>query len=229
MSFCLFLAFGGGAASAAPMGADDDARLFALLRGMHGLGRAHIHTPASAHDPFLNDGDPPRLALQLYFARIDDLESAAARSGPLQALASDFPGLAGAALTHEAMVVRRFAVPEPAIAREPWCTYLVAYEGPAEDPNAWHEHYIAHHPAIMAKLPGIRELEIYTGVECIDFLPGERVRHLQRNKVAFDTPQALTAALESPLRAEMRADFQRFPKFAGRVTHFPMATRALYR
>ena len=125
------------------------------------------------------------------------------------------------------MVVRSFPVPNPVIAREPWCTYLVAYDGPADDPNAWHEHYIAHHPPIMAKLPGIRELEIYTGVECVDFLPGACVRHLQRNKVAFDSPQALTAALESPLRAEMRADYKRFPRFSGNVTHFPMATRAL--
>lgn len=226
MSFCLFLAFGGG--PAAPIGADDDARLIALLRGLRGIERAHIYTPASAHDPFLNDGTPPRLALQLYFARIDDLESVAARGGPLQALASDFPGLAGAPITHEAMVVRRFPVPAPAIAREPWCTYLVAYEGPAEDPNAWHAHYIANHPPIMARLPGIRELEIYTGVEWVDFLPGERVRHLQRNKVAFDSPQALTAALESPLRAEMRDDYRSFPKFSGKVTHFPMATRALH-
>ncbi len=228
MSFCLFLEFGGGAAPAAPIAADDDAKLLALLRTLGGLGRAHVYTPASAHDPFLHDGAPPRLALQLYFARIDDLEAAAARSGPLQALASDFSSLAGAPLAHEAMLVRRFAVPEPAIAQEPWCTYLVAYEGPAEDPNAWHDHYIAHHPAIMVRLPGIRELEIYTGVETIDFLPGERVRHLQRNKVAFDSALALTAALESPLRAEMRADYKRFPRFSGRVTHFPMTTRAVY-
>jgi hypothetical protein len=50
---------------------------------------------------------------------------------------------------------------------------------------------------------------------------------MQRNKVVFDNAAALTAALESPVRQEMRAHFHALPTFTGRVTHFPMATRAL--
>ena len=45
--------------------------------------------------------------------------------------------------------------------------------------------------------------------------------------VAFDSPAALSAALNSPLREEMRADFRKFPPFSGRVTHFPMLTRSM--
>jgi len=231
MSFCIFLVFGHGGDPAARISPDDDAKLFALLRRLPGLDRAHVYAPALAHDPFVDDGAPPRLVLQLYFRTIAELETAAARGSALSTLASDFPSLAGVPITHEAMLVRRFpipgAVPDPGTAREPPCTYLVAYEGPADDPSAWHEHYIAHHPPIMAKLPGIRELEIYTGVEWVGFPPGRRVRHLQRNKVTFDSHEALTAALESPVRAEMRADYLRFPKFSGKVTHFPMVTRVL--
>ena len=132
-----------------------------------------------------------------------------------------------APLAYEAMLVRSFEVPDAKIRSEPWCTYLVAYDGPAEDPIAWHAHYLAHHPVIMAKLPGIRELEIYTAVDWVGVLRGERVRSLQRNKVAFDSPAALSAALNSPLREEMRADFRKFPPFSGRVTHFPMLTRSM--
>jgi hypothetical protein len=47
---------------------------------------------------------------------------------------------------------------------------------------------------------------------------------MQRNKVVFDSPAALTAALNSPVRHEMRAAFARFPAFTGPITHFPMAT-----
>ena len=50
------------------------------------------------------------------------------------------------------------------------------------------------------------------------------MRPLQRNKVAFDSREALEAALDSPVRGEMRADFARFPRYAGRVTHYAMTT-----
>ena len=120
------------------------------------------------------------------------------------------------------MAVRAFAVAQPAFGR---CTYLVAYAGPAEDPDAWRAHYLAHHAPIMAELPGIRELEIYAPIERDGEVDGwRRVRSLQRNKVAFDGAQALEAALNSPVRAKMRADFAAFPAYAGKVIHYPMAT-----
>jgi hypothetical protein len=50
---------------------------------------------------------------------------------------------------------------------------------------------------------------------------------MQRNKVVFDSPAALTAALNSPVRHEMRAAFHRFPSFTGPITHFPMTTRTV--
>lgn len=208
--FCLFLELRGGNRG--------HASLLKIVGKQAGLARALAHTPANAHDPFLNDGAPPQLVLQLYSAQLARLESAA------QAMRG---GLAGATLTYEAMQVRRFSVPDAKISEQPWCTYLVAYQGPAKDPDAWRAHYLAHHPQLMAQLPGIRELEIYTPVDWAGTLPGERVRSLQRNKVAFDSPAALTAALNSPEREAMRVDYAKFPPFSGRVTHFPMATRRI--
>jgi hypothetical protein len=41
----------------------------------------------------------------------------------------------------------------------------------------------------------------------------------------FDDRDALSAALNSSVRHEMRADFANFPKFTGPVSHFPMTTR----
>jgi hypothetical protein len=104
------------------------------------------------------------------------------------------------------------------------CTYLVAYEGAAEDLTAWLTHYIADHPPIMARFPGIRQIEIYTCIDWCGGLPWPRVTHMQRNKVVFDNQAALTAALNSPVRHEMREAFHRFPSFTGPITHFPMET-----
>jgi uncharacterized protein (TIGR02118 family) len=175
--------------------------------------RALVHTPTQAHDPFLDDGTPPATVAQLYFASVPELEAAAAE-------------LQGSWSGAEAMVVRAFAVPDPRV-RAPYCTYLVAYEGPAQDEAAWHAHYLADHPPLMARLPGIRELEVYTPLAW-DCPPGLKPRrHLQRNKVAFDSPEALSAALNSPVRAEMRASYGRLPPFSGRVTHYPMITRVV--
>ncbi len=120
------------------------------------------------------------------------------------------------------MLVRRFAVPDPAFKNapdEPYCTYLVSYEGEAEDLNAWHGHYLENHTRHMAMFPGIRELEVYTRLDWVSALPWPRVNFMQRNKVAFDSPEALTHALNSPVRHEMRADFQAlFPGSAARTT-----------
>jgi len=50
---------------------------------------------------------------------------------------------------------------------------------------------------------------------------------MQRNKVVFDSAEALTAALNSPVRDEMRADYKQFPSFSGENAHFAMATREI--
>jgi hypothetical protein len=210
--FCLFLIVRG---TVPPPAALDS-----LLAAIPGLGRALVHRPASTHDPYLHDGAPPDLALQLYFADIAALESACA--GPLAALV---PLLADAQVTQQAMLVRAFLLPNPASPPPEHCTYLVAYDGPADDLSAWLGYYIAHHPPIMACFPAIRAIELYTRLDVANPLPFPHATCMQRNKVVFDSPAALTAALNSPVRHEMRADYAQLPKFSGAVTHFPMLTR----
>ncbi len=216
MTFCLFLIARGPTPSAVP------ATLDPLLAAIPGLARALVHRPASAHDPYLHDGAPPSLALQLYFSEIAALEAACA--GPLSALPSL---LASATVTQQAMLVRPYQVPNPAALPPEHCTYLVAYDGPANDLPAWHAHYLAHHPAIMARFPATRTTEIYTALDTASALPFPRATCMQRNKVVFDSPETLTAALNSPIRHEMRADYAQLPPFTGAVTHFPMQTRQI--
>jgi uncharacterized protein (TIGR02118 family) len=228
MNTCLFLTFRSGRDIAAA----ELARLMGFLRATPKLGKALLHTPASTSDPYVKDGPSPSLVLQLYFATLPDLEAAASRTGRLHALTShdEFPGLAAAEASQQAMLARPFAVPDPALrspADEPYCTYLVSYEGEAEDLNAWHTHYLENHVGHMARFPGIRELEVYTRLDWVSALPCPRANFMQRNKVAFDSPTALQAALNSPVRHEMRADFKTFPKFTGPNNHYAMATRVV--
>ena len=198
MSFCLFLTL------AEPLA---ESRLSLLP------AQTRVHTPVKASDPYLDDGAPPPMVLQLYFDRLAALEEEVVRIGEIVPRCDA-----------QAMAARAYALPQGGRGR---CTYLVAYEGPAVDEHAWHAHYLAHHPPIMARLPGLRELEICARVDWVCRAPWRRVDFMQRNKVAFDSPEALTAALGSPVRAEMRADYAKLPAFSGRVTHYAMSTRVL--
>jgi hypothetical protein len=231
MSACLFLSFrsrGNSSVSDAELG-----RLHGVLRATPQLLRALLHLPTRASDPYLDDGPPPQLVLQLYFEELPHLEAALARDGQLAALLSrdEFPALADADVTQQAMLVRAFGVPEPAFTirpGEPYCTYLVSYEGEAQDQNAWLGHYLGKHIGHMASLPALRELEVYTRLDWIGSLPWTRVNFMQRNKVAFDSADALTRALNSPARHRMREDYHGFPPFTGRNTHYAMMTRVLH-
>ena len=230
MSTCLFLSFR--SRKDASVSDAELARLDGVLRATPQLLRALVHLPARASDPYLDDGPPPQFVLQLYFEELPYLEAALARDGQLAGLLSrdEFPALADADVTQQAMLVRAFAVPEPAFSirpEEPYCTYLVSYEGEAQDQNAWLGHYLGKHIGHMASLPGLRELEVYTRLDWIGSLPWTRVNFMQRNKVAFDSADALTRALNSPARQRMREDYHGFPLFTGRTTHYAMMTRVL--
>ncbi|MCK9917675.1 hypothetical protein MXD81_51910 [Microbacteriaceae bacterium K1510] len=219
---------------AARMAPADLDRVTAVIAGLPRLRRGLVFTPTDTKTEHYFPDDPPApaLALQLQFDVLEDLEAVLRRDGALQALAAPdaLPSLAGARVTHQAMTTRSFPVDEPrgaAVSPALSCSYLVHYPGAADDLNAWLAHYIDHHPAIMRKFPGVRAIEIYTRVDWVGFMPWQRVDHMQRNKLVFDDPSALTAALFSPVIAEMRADFARFPKFTGGNVHFPMLTREI--
>lgn len=231
MDVCLFLIAPPCTSPARAATTADTAAIAEHAATMSGLKRLVVHTPlpGGTHDPYLHDGAPPRCALQLYFDDLARLEDVLRDGGAVHSFAdaARFPALADARLTHQAMAVRRFPVPEPSATVDgEHCTYLVSYEGPADDFNAWLAHYLDHHPPIMGRFPGIREIEIYTRVDYRGTLSGGCAQAMQRNKVVFDSPQALQAALASPVRHTMREDFGRFPPFGGTTLHFPMCSVA---
>jgi hypothetical protein len=199
------------------------------LRAITGVRQARLFTPApvgTAH-PFPDDEPPPMLALQLHFAMIGEMEAALGAEGALARIAA-LPSLQRATPGHQAMVARPFPVPDAqqrTRSGEAPCSYLVHYPGAAENPIAWHSHYLSHHPGLMAGFPGVREIEIYTRLDWLSELPWPRLDAFQRNKLMFDSPAALSAALLSPTIRDMRVDFHRFPPFTGGNVHYPMVTR----
>jgi len=232
MSISLFMTFRDPAGQRRVQ-ADDLATAALMVRSIPGLTEGLLFTPLErdvAH-PFAKDGPPPLFALQLRFADLFTCEAAAAGGGILAKLAagSGLPGLDGLEVTHQVMVTRSFPVD---VAGNPPgdgtpCSYLVHYPGPAEDLNAWHLHYLENHPAIMRTFPDVRQIEIYTRIDWIDRLPSQRVDYMQRNKLVFDSPEALSHALTSDVIHRMRADFNQLPPFAGGNRHFPMLTRSV--
>jgi hypothetical protein len=229
VSFAFFLTFHDQQSPARRLDRAEHTKIVDIVRTTPKLRRGLVFTPSSTSDPYNKDGPSPQLVLELYFDRIDALEAAVARTGHLQQLAAPatLPSLQLAEAEQQAMVARPFPVPDRVFqtpAGDLPCTYLVHYPGEADDLNVWNDYYIANHPPVMARFPGIREIEICTRVDWCGFLPWSRVNHMQRNKVVFDNAQALTVALNSPVREEMRADYRRFPRFRGGNRHYPMAT-----
>lgn len=188
--------------------------LRARLAALAGLERALIHRPQPETD---QDAAPPALAVQIEFNAIAALEAACAADSPL---AAALPGLP--APRQQAFLLRRYGVdrPDPVAG----CSYLVHYAGPAQDRNAWLRHYADQHIPLMRCLPGIRGVEMLTRIDHLSALPFACDDHMQRNRVSFDTPEALTEALASGVRGQMRADTADYPPYTGGIFHFVMRT-----
>lgn len=192
-----------------------------------GLASAMLFTPASASDVYVDDGQAPPFGMQLHFKRLEVLEAACARNGAVSGLLGLLPSLAKVPMTAQAFWRRTSQVPDSVLQTAPGqlpCSYVVHYPGPAADTNAWHDHYLTGHPPLFQRFPGIRMIEILTPVEWVSNLPLPKAHHMQRNRVMFDSPEALTAAMQSPVRHELRADFHSFPPFEGGNFHYPMQT-----
>lgn len=214
----------------ARLASPDREQVTALIRRIPGLARAHLFSPAAARDRYFDDGPAPMLTIQLYFERLETLEEAAGAHGALLSLARSMPAsLSKAAGFQQVMWTRHY--PTPAAQAPPQaqrsCSFLVHYPGEAQDLNEWLTYYLHHHPQIMFRFPGIREIEIHTRADWIDALPWQRVHYFQRNKIVFDSAAALEQALHSPAREEMKADRAQFPPFSGGNTHYPVATETV--
>ena len=218
--------------NSARLSSDNTETIKKIVSTTPGLTRALFYSPASARDYYTDDGAAPCLALQLYYDDIESLEKPICASGHLQALrdAKIWSALPDLRISHQAMIVRDYSLPGSTAtsgSADALCSYLVHYPGQAEDFNTWLNFYLDHHPQILRTFEGLREIEVYTRVDWRDTLDWERVEYMQRNRLIFDSADALEAALNSPVRHQSRADFEQFPPFTGSNIHYPMLTEEL--
>ena len=211
---------------------DDDALFEAYLVGPASfLAEApealsvELYAPATATDPLLGGGVSPLIVAQLRFATTGMAEHALGETAVSRAL-DEFQKLPVSNWYAEIEVMRgQIPLKASGAAGETTAvpvTYLVEYRRPADNEELFIEYYCAKHSPIMSELPEIRRLEIYTPVDWRNPLALARSNNMLMCDCSFDNLDALTAALHSDVRHRLREDYHIFPKFTGRVGHYPM-------
>lgn len=113
-----------------------------------------------------------------------------------------------------------------AVTRSADLSFVVRYFPPVADAAQFAAHYVRNHPPILARLPRVRNVLCY--VPLWQDFPGIAPDHTTiRNEVVFDSLDDLLRALQSPVRAELRADTQTFPAF-GHSTHHAMTRTVVF-
>ncbi|HEY1363537.1 MAG TPA: EthD family reductase [Xanthobacteraceae bacterium] len=205
-----------------------EARTAKLWRELPQLKSFDVYVPCEegASDPHVADGAGPCLLCMLSFADEASLRTAigepAFRSG-LEGRPANVP------VSAEAMVRKFYSTGgetrEQALAAP--FSYVVRYHRPAEDERRFVEHYLADHPALLARLPGIRSVLCYLPIPWQDPNGIASPDYMLGNEVVFDSLEHFNAAMASPVRHELRAHFRKFPAFSGRNTHYPMVRTRL--
>jgi uncharacterized protein (TIGR02118 family) len=175
----------------------------------------------------VDDGTGPCLLCMLSFPDEAALRAAIGAAAFRHGL-GDLPS--GAAITADAMRRKFYSadgdVGELALAAP--FSYVVRYHRPAEDERAFVEHYVASHPALLARLPRIRSVLCDFPIPWTDPNGLASAQYMLGNEVAFDSIDDFNTAMKSPVRQELRAHYRNFPPFSGRNTHYTM-TRARLR
>jgi uncharacterized protein (TIGR02118 family) len=101
-------------------------------------------------------------------------------------------------------------------------SYLVNYQGPAEDEAIFLNYYRENHPPLLLDFPEIRRLELGLPIDWQALASINCAQRMLYCEVSFDSVEELNNALNSEVRAVLRKDYECFPPFSGLVTHFAM-------
>lgn len=111
--------------------------------------------------------------------------------------------------------------------REAPLSFLVRYHRPAADEATFIAFYTQHHPLLLARLPGIRNVLCYlpTGLELLAGMSPSSA--FFGNEVVFDDLDSLNHALASDVLKQLKAEGRHFPPF-GHSTHYAMLRQAVF-
>lgn len=106
-------------------------------------------------------------------------------------------------------------------------SFVVRYYGPVKDASEFADFYSKHHPPILAKFEGIRNVLCYLPLNWRS--SGEVLDDslIIGNEVVFDDLDALKRALKSDVLAEAQEDSKHFQAF-GSSTHHAMQRKRVY-
>lgn len=207
---------------------EDIQRLESGFKTLPGLANLYSFTQADGgYDPVLKDEHPPLLVLLAMFDDKDTLHhaiSSAEYNSACEILMS--LKVTGLRLLQEALLFEPFLSSETLNGKAD-LSYLVNYQGPAENESEFLQYYRAHHPAILMEFPDIRRVELGTPVEWSASNNIECAKRMLYCEVSFDSIDKLNNALGSEKRLELRKDYECFPPFSGEVTHFPMHRKVI--
>ena len=195
------------------------------IKSLPGLQSLDLYVPAEPiGDPYLDDGAGPMATLMAGFGSLAEAEAASATDA-YRAAAVERAGCPVAAeVSQEIMEMAFYPVRgerEPAPLTAP-ISYVVRYHRPAEDEAGFVSHYVKHHPPILGEFPDIRNVMCYLPVDWTDQCGLPAAGYMLGNEVVFDTVAAISTAIKSDVRHKLRDDFNTFPPFTGRNTHYPM-------
>jgi uncharacterized protein (TIGR02118 family) len=227
MGLSLFIHLHGNPADAAGLDTAAELELKQLKSELGPSVAILMHTPlaVSGQDPLPVAQDARLLLCQFYFP--DD--AALARAGG--AIVAAFAGLASAKGVHDThahmMATEWLKTGSPEDSRAPAqaVSFFVQYDGPAENPAAFHAYYRAHHVPIVFRMPGIRSVTYYLPTTAKPPAVGRAVERLQIVQAVFDSAEDFVKMRQSAERKEGLRDFDNYPKFEGAVTHQVMHSR----
>ena len=98
-------------------------------------------------------------------------------------------------------------------------SYFVRYEGQAESPQEFLEHYRDRHMPLRARFSRMRRVVLHTPTPWHHAHPIQPDRFAVLVRMEFDSLEDLENAIGSEARAEARRDFGQMPPFQGAVYH----------
>ena len=180
---------------------------------------ASLFTPDQAEDPYVDDGAPPALMLEIEVGDLGALDALFADAAIRDQIEAAGPLAKGDAF--ELLSFPIAGVDAPAYRSSPM-SFVVRYFAPVSDEMLFRDYYLENHPPIMADMPGIRNVLCYVPVPWSNPAPIPSSGCILGNEVVFDSLDALNAALASDVRHRLRDDYKSFPVKPGPNTHYAM-------
>jgi uncharacterized protein (TIGR02118 family) len=193
-----------------------------VLLSLQGATCVDVYSPLrGARDPFVMEEAGPLVFAMTDFADENALRSAVVEDALDSCMARAPDGLA---FTATPLLRTRFPMGNPSATASDAAPYryVVRYHGPPEAAAGFAAHYRRTHPPLLAKLPRIRAIECYEQVGGFRALRMPPADYLVGNEVEFDSADDFNAAMASPARVALRADFEALPPVFHTNTHFAM-------